>query len=306
MVGLAGLLAAPVFYFRVGELQKAATKQEQAAKVAKAQAEEARKTRSDAEAAAEKAELAAKAALAETKKASDQTAEASARYADAVAQYLAVEAGAPQAPVVLFVESVKRKATLGGLSGLISATPLLRLPLARLEHQDAVNALAFSPDGKTVATASHDRTARLWDVATGKLRAPPLAHPAALQAVAFSPDGTLLATGGRDDAARLWDVATGKPIGTPMRHKTAVRFLAFDPGGKTLLTSGFETTAADRSVRLWTVPAPLPGDGERLALWAQVLTGMELDSQGAVRALEPEEWQRRRRQLEKLGGADGK
>ena len=98
------------------------------------------------------------------------------------------------------------------------------------------------------------------------------------------------------------DPATGKPIGTPMRHKTAVRFLAFDPGGKTLLTSGFETTAADRTVRLWTVPAPLPGEGERLGLWAQVLTGMELDSQGTVRALEPEEWQQRRRQLEKLGG----
>ena len=160
--------------------------------------------------------------------------------------------------------------------------------------------MVFSNDSKTLLTGSTDRTARLWDVATGKLRLPPILHASGVQAVAFSADDRLIATGCRDQAARIWDAATGKLISTPRRLRTAVRFVAFSPDGKTLLTSGF---GANRCIRLWPVPSPLAGDVERLVLWTQVLTGMELNSEGVVNTLDAEQWHERRERLEKRGGA---
>jgi WD40 repeat protein/tRNA A-37 threonylcarbamoyl transferase component Bud32 len=171
-----------------------------------------------------------------------------------------------------------------------------------LVHNGPVETAVFSHDSKTLLTGSEDRSARLWDVATGKLRLPPIPHAAAVQAVAFSADDRLIATGCRDQAARIWDAATGKLISTPRRHKTAVRFVAFSPDGKTLVTSGIDSTV-DRTVRLWPVPSPLAGDVERLVLWTQVLTGMELNSEGVVNMLDAEQWHERRERLEKLGGA---
>jgi WD40 repeat protein len=65
--------------------------------------------------------------------------------------------------------------------------------------------LAFSPDGRLLATASHDETARLWDPATGEHRRTLTGHTGAVCGVAFSPDGRLLATTSYDETARLWD-----------------------------------------------------------------------------------------------------
>ena len=83
----------------------------------------------------------------------------------------------------------------------------------------AVFAVAFSPDGKTVLTGSQDKTARLWDAATGRPLGSPMAHQGAVSAVAYSPDGKTVLTGSADFTARLWDAATGRPLGQPMAHQ---------------------------------------------------------------------------------------
>ena len=78
--------------------------------------------------------------------------------------------------------------------------------------------VAFSPDGKTILTGCYDKTARLWDAATGRPLGPPMEHSGRVLTVAFSPDGKTILTGSYDKTARLWDAATSQPIGPPMPH----------------------------------------------------------------------------------------
>ena len=75
-------------------------------------------------------------------------------------------------------------------------------------HTNVVDSVAFSPDGKTLASGSYDHTIRLWDMATGRPIGNPLTgHTTAVDSVAFSPDGKTLASGSFDHTIRLWDVA---------------------------------------------------------------------------------------------------
>jgi hypothetical protein len=79
-------------------------------------------------------------------------------------------------------------------------------------RMDRIEALAFSPDGKTLATVGYDRELRLWDVATGHLHAVLRGHADGVSAVAFSPDGRTIATGADDGTLKLWDVpASARP-----------------------------------------------------------------------------------------------
>lgn len=123
--------------------------------------------------------------------------------------------------------------------------------LAALEgHTDSVWSVSFSPDSKTLATSSADKTVRLWDVATGKELAALKDAPCGVSSVAFSPDGKTLAGSawvcfGDDNKADwskpgevlLWDVATRKVRATLKMATGIVWQLAFSPDGKTLATA---------------------------------------------------------------------
>jgi eukaryotic-like serine/threonine-protein kinase len=163
-------------------------------------------------------------------------------------------------------------------------------------HGGMVLRVSFSPDGRLVLTGSWDGTARLWDAATGQPRGRPLAHGDQVRSATFSTDGHRVLTGSWDGTARLWDAATGRPLGPCLPHPDKVWSAAFSPDGRTILTG-----CDDGRARLWRLPPPLDGPVDRVALWAQVHTGMELDSDGGVRVLDPSTWRQRRQALEEFG-----
>ena len=115
-----------------------------------------------------------------------------------------------------------------------------------MKHADSVRSAAFSPDGTRVVTASADKTARLWDAATGAPIGRPMKHEGAVRSAAFSPDGTRIVTASADGTARLWDASTGAPVGQPMEHEGAFGSAAFSPDGTRIVTASDDHTA-----RLW-------------------------------------------------------
>ena len=115
----------------------------------------------------------------------------------------------------------------------------------------SVNGLAFSPDGRLLASADDDGTVRLWNPATRQPVGAPLhADPKGTSAVAFSPDGKLLASADDDGTVRLWNPATRQPVGAlgqaSSRPQGGVTAVAFSPDGKLLAGAEFDGT-----VRLW-------------------------------------------------------
>ena len=111
-----------------------------------------------------------------------------------------------------------------------------------------VNAVAFSPDGKTLASAGAHGTVWLWNVTTGQRIGNPLTgHAGPVNALAFSPNGTTLATVSVNDIVQLWYVPTGGQIGQPLNDRTSpVTAVTFSPDGRALVGSG-------ATLRLWEV-----------------------------------------------------
>src|SRR5262249_39716240 len=94
-------------------------------------------------------------------------------------------------------------------------------------HRGSVMAVAFAPDGTTLASGSRDGTVKLWDVKAGTLQRTLEAHTGDVYAVAFSPDGKLLATGGGDRTMRLWDLRTARHLRTLEGHGAIVPRVPF-------------------------------------------------------------------------------
>jgi len=117
-------------------------------------------------------------------------------------------------------------------------------------HTALTTSVAYSSDGKLVASGSEDNTARLWDVAAGKERFALKGHTRQVWGVAFSPDGKLVATASEDKTVRLWDVTSGQELAKLEGHEAGVNGVAFSPDGRLLAS-----VSTDRSVKLWDVAA---------------------------------------------------
>jgi WD40 repeat protein/class 3 adenylate cyclase len=169
------------------------------------------------------------------------------------AQRLAAEAnslrlsdGDPNLIALLSIRSLNMKYTSSGDEVLTSLNSLQAPPRVFKGHTDEIWDMAISPDGKYLVTSSKDKTARLWDFATGETIRIFSEHTDIVSGIAFSSDGKYVVTGSYDHTARLWDVATGQTLQV-FTGQIAIEFIAISPDGRNIVTT------SHGEVRVWDV-----------------------------------------------------
>jgi WD40 repeat protein/class 3 adenylate cyclase len=166
----------------------------------------------------------------------------------AEANSLMVTNGDTNLIALLTIRSLTLRYTPSGDAMLANLSTLEIPPREFTGHTNFVWTVAFSPDGRYLATGSADKTARLWDLVTGQTIRVFTGHTAAIGGVAFSPDGKYLLTASDDSTARLWDIANGQTVKVFSGHTALVEAVAFSPDGKYIVTAGGDPTA-----RIWDV-----------------------------------------------------
>ena len=119
-------------------------------------------------------------------------------------------------------------------------------------HAEAVLSVAFSPDGKNLASGSGDTTVRMWNHETETPKHTCKGHSNWVLCIAWSPDGTRVASGSMDKDVRLWDPESGAAVGGPMRgHKKHITALAWEPAHVRYPPERLASASGDGTARVW-------------------------------------------------------
>ncbi|MDQ1029645.1 WD40 repeat protein [Streptomyces umbrinus] len=197
------------------------------------------------------------------------------------AQSGAVASGQPEASMMLAVQAFRTAGITEARSALLS-TQAAYFDGRLKGHSGPVNAVAFRPGGRELATAGADRTVVLWEAARRKRTAVLGGHTGEVIAIAFSPNGRLLAVGTADRRIRVWDVDRRRPVHDfPGR----ARGLAFAPDGKVLASGGSDSVVTLRDLSRGRAVAVLRGHGDAVNAVAFTPDGSGLVSGGDDRTV---------------------
>lgn len=159
-------------------------------------------------------------------------------------QYLATSSQDATIRVWNFQKAVNSSSAIGLEDCLETGDEGMKL----LRHQERVWAIAFSPDGQTLASCSEDQTIKLWDWKTGQCLKTFTGHQGWVKTIAFSSDGQYLASGSFDYTVKIWEVVTGNCLRTLYGHTNTITTVAFQPDTPILASSSY-----DQTLKLWDV-----------------------------------------------------
>ncbi len=125
-------------------------------------------------------------------------------------------------------------------------TGKLIFSLKKQRHSKGVESVAVSPDNKTIVSGSKDKTIKVWDLETKKIKFTLEGHKGWVYCVAISPDGSTIVSCSRDKTIRVWDLYTGECIRILEGHTDWVYSVAISPDGKTLVSC-----SRDKTVKIW-------------------------------------------------------
>lgn len=162
--------------------------------------------------------------------------------------------GRPLAALRIAVLAAQRGNRIGGSfpqrasagAGLSRVAMLTDWRLLLGGHEAPVSSAAFSPDGSRIVTGSADKTARVWDAASGTTILTLRGHTGPVRSAVFSPDGSRILTASDDKTARVWDAVSGKELLVLQGHKDIVYSAAFSPDGSRIVTG-----SNDKTARVW-------------------------------------------------------
>jgi len=151
----------------------------------------------------------------------------------------------PERSILLALQAESTFHTIESENALHRSLMGSRVRLA-IHHDGPVWGVAFNPDGTQLATASQDKTAKIWDALSGQLLLTLTGHGESVNSIAYSPDGKYLATASNDHMAKIWDSATGQLLLTLSGHKDSVDHVVISPDGTRLATASYDGT-----VKIW-------------------------------------------------------
>ncbi|MCA2513261.1 MAG: protein kinase, partial [Microcystis sp. M60BS1] len=130
----------------------------------------------------------------------------------------------------------------------LSSGSFLYLDKTLTGHSGKVESVAYSPDGRYLASGSSDTTIKIWQVATGRELRTLTGHYSFVRSVVYSPDGRYLASGSSDETIKIWEVATGTKLRTLTGHSNIVWSVVYSPDGRYLASGSY-----DKTIKIWEV-----------------------------------------------------